>query len=117
MLCSCVLSLIFFLLARSYFPILVFLLVMMEERMVRSASSDPLTNSYLYLHPVENPAAPLVSLVLDSTNYHSWNRAITTALSAKNKVEFVLGLHPCPSKNDFTFSAWTRCNNMVVSWF
>jgi len=73
-------------------------------------------NSFLYLHPNENPAAPLVSLVLDSTNYHSWSKSVVTALSAKNKVEFILGSHTCPTKNDPTYSAWQRCNNMVVSW-
>jgi len=39
-----------------------------------------------------------------------------TTLSAKNKVEFVLGTHPCPPTSDPTHSAWVRCNNMVVSW-
>ena len=73
-------------------------------------------NNYLYLHPGENPTASLVSPVLDSTNYHSWSRSIITALSAKNKVEFILGTHPCPLMNDSTYSAWIRCNNMVVSW-
>ncbi|XP_068487340.1 uncharacterized protein [Phaseolus vulgaris] len=77
---------------------------------------EPSTSSYLYLHPGENPVASLVSPVLDSTNYHSWSRSIVTTLSAKNKVEFVLGTHPCPPTNDSTYSAWIRCNNMVVSW-
>jgi len=78
-------------------------------------SKQPLRN-YLYLHPSENLVASLVSLVLDLTNYHSWSRSIITAISAKNKVEFILGTHPCPPKNNPTFSAWLRCNNMVVSW-
>jgi len=39
-----------------------------------------------------------------------------TALSAKNKLEFVLGSHPYPAKNHSTYAAWNRCNNMVVSW-
>ncbi|XP_068475385.1 uncharacterized protein [Phaseolus vulgaris] len=73
-------------------------------------------NNFLYLHPSENPAASLVSPVLDSTNYHSWSRSFITALSAKNKVEFILGSHPCPQRDDPTFSSWTRCNNMVVFW-
>ena len=77
---------------------------------------EPYVNNYLYLHPGENPAASLVSLVLDATNYHSWSRSIITALSAKNKVEFVLGTHPCPPTSDPNYSAWVRCNNMVLSW-
>ena len=39
------------------------------------------TESYLYLHPSENPATSLVSPVLDSTNYHSWSRSMITSLS------------------------------------
>jgi len=39
-----------------------------------------------------------------------------TALSAKNKVEFVDGSAPEPLKTDRTYGAWRRCNNMVVSW-
>ena len=39
-----------------------------------------------------------------------------TALSTKNKLEFVLGTHPCPAKNHSTYAAWNCCNNMVVSW-
>ncbi|XP_068504289.1 uncharacterized protein [Phaseolus vulgaris] len=46
---------------------------MAEERTTRT-TLEPSANSYLYLHPGENPAASLVSPVLDSTNYHSWSR-------------------------------------------
>ncbi|KAG5051279.1 hypothetical protein JHK85_003781 [Glycine max] len=72
--------------------------------------------SFLYLHPSKNPAIALVSPVLDSTNYHSWSRSMLTALSAKNKVEFVDGSAPEPLKTDRMYGAWRRCNNMVVSW-
>ncbi|XP_025982783.1 uncharacterized protein [Glycine max] len=72
--------------------------------------------SYLYLHPSENPSIALVSPVLDSTNYHSWIRSMITALSAKNKLEFVDGSAPEPLKTDRTYGAWRWCNNMVLSW-
>jgi len=39
-----------------------------------------------------------------------------TTLSAKNKIEFVPGTHPCPAKDHSSFAAWNRCNNMLVSW-
>eukprot|EP00256_Glycine_max_P057068 XP_014624767.1 uncharacterized protein LOC106796590 [Glycine max] len=74
------------------------------------------SESYLYLHPSENPAVTLVSPALDSSNYHSWSRSMITTLSAKNKVEFVNGNAPEPLKTDRTYGAWNRCNNMVVSW-
>jgi len=42
-----------------------------------------------------------------------------TAIYARNKVKFVLGTTPRPkkdeNKDDPTFSAWKRCNNMVAS--
>jgi len=73
-------------------------------------------HSFLYLHPSENPTTSLVSPVLDSNNYLSWSRSFVIALSAKNKLEFILGSYPCPQKDDPTFAASSRCNNMVVSW-
>ena len=39
-----------------------------------------------------------------------------TALSAKNKVEFVNGTAPQPPLSDPKYNAWLRSNNMVVSW-
>jgi len=39
-----------------------------------------------------------------------------TALSAKNKLEFVDRTATQPAKTDSTFSTWNRCNNMVASW-
>nr|KYP62799.1 hypothetical protein KK1_017350 [Cajanus cajan] len=72
--------------------------------------------SFLYPHPSENPTTTLVSPVLDSTNYHSWNRSILTALSAKNKIEFVDENVLQSLKSDVTYPAWRRCNNMIVSW-
>jgi len=89
---------------------------MADKEVTSPIQSEQPTNNFLYLHPSENPATSLVSPVLDSTNYHSWSRSTITSLSTKNKVEFILGDHPRPSKDDPNFSAWSRCNNMVVSW-
>lgn len=36
-------------------------------------------------------------------------------LNAKNKIAFIIGTTHRPTKIDHTFSAWNRCNNMVVS--
>jgi hypothetical protein len=38
------------------------------------------------------------------------------SLSAKNKINFVDGSICKPPKHDDLFLAWTRCNDMVVSW-
>ncbi|XP_014522189.1 uncharacterized protein LOC106778713 [Vigna radiata var. radiata] len=81
-----------------------------------SFSAQDNTPLYLYLHPNENPAISLVSPVLNTTNCHSWSRSFITALSAKNKLEFILGTTIQPLKTDASFPAWFRCNSMVVSW-
>ena len=73
-------------------------------------------HSPYYLHPSESPAITLVSLVLDPTNYNSWSRSMLTALSAKNKVEFVDGTISQPVITYPLHFAWKRCNNMVISW-
>nr|KYP60375.1 hypothetical protein KK1_022777 [Cajanus cajan] len=39
-----------------------------------------------------------------------------TALSAKNKSEFVDGTIRRPTPDHSLYSTWKRCNNMVVSW-
>jgi len=85
--------------------------------MAKEEASTTLTSeSYLYLHPGEGPAVALVSPVLDSINYHSWSKSMLTALSAKNKSQFVNGSAKKPEKENSLFNAWQRCNDMVVSW-
>jgi len=39
-----------------------------------------------------------------------------TALSAKNKLEFVDGTLSEPKREDKDYASWRRCNKMVVSW-
>jgi len=56
------------------------------------------SESHLYLHPGESPAVALVSPVLDPGNYHSWSKSMLTALSAKNKLQFVNGVTVEPEK-------------------
>jgi hypothetical protein len=38
------------------------------------------------------------------------------ALTATNKLQFINGALPKPHSSDPDFFAWTRCNNMVLSW-
>ncbi|KAB5520101.1 hypothetical protein DKX38_024420 [Salix brachista] len=59
----------------------------------------------------------IVSKQLNGENYNTWRRAMMMALSAKNKLSFVDGTLPRPSNlYDAQGLAWTRCNNMVLSW-
>ncbi|XP_041995744.1 uncharacterized protein LOC121745866 [Salvia splendens] len=69
-----------------------------------------------YLHPSDNPSLQLVSQVLIGSKFINWSRSVTTALVAKNKIQFVDGSLLRPQDDDLLFSAWIRCNSMVVSW-
>ncbi|XP_052489315.1 retrovirus-related Pol polyprotein from transposon RE1 isoform X4 [Gossypium raimondii] len=75
-----------------------------------------LPSSPYYLHPNEKPALVLVSPVLSSSNYHAWSRAMTMAFLFKNKLQFVDGTITVPPRTDPLYSAWERCNTMVLSW-
>ena len=81
--------------------------------------TDPQTpslHSYLYLYHSKNVAISLVSPLLDPNNYHVWSRSMLTALSAKNKLEFVTRTAPQPPISNPLHHASKRCNNIVVSW-
>ncbi|XP_058010323.1 uncharacterized protein LOC131183772 [Hevea brasiliensis] len=75
---------------------------------------DP--SSHHYLHPNENPALVLVSPVLTGSNYHTWSKSIKKALMSKNKLKFVDGSLTVHAQTDPLYSAWERCNTMVLSW-
>ncbi|XP_019165716.1 PREDICTED: uncharacterized protein LOC109161680 [Ipomoea nil] len=79
---------------------------------------DPQSQSNPYfLHISENPALELVSTPLDGANYHSWARAMTMALSCKNKVPFINGSILKPSTENLDrYLTWERCNNIVSTW-
>ncbi|WVZ25700.1 hypothetical protein V8G54_004244 [Vigna mungo] len=71
-------------------------------------------SSFLYLYPGESPATSLVSPLLDSTNYHAWSKSMATALSPKNKSQFIDDTATEPPGGDPSHNAWKRCNNMVI---
>lgn len=72
-------------------------------------SSNP-----LYLHPADHPGMILVSKSFDGSGFGAWKRAITIALSAKNKLGFINGTISRPA--DSSLALWQRCNDMVISW-
>nr|GLL16767.1 uncharacterized protein LOC109150247 [Ipomoea trifida] len=87
------------------------------EPNTREVTFNPESHSNPYfLHPNESPALMLVSTPLDGPNYHPWARAMSMALSCKNKIKFVNGSILKPDENDPKFEVWGRCNNMVMSW-
>ncbi|XP_019175673.1 PREDICTED: uncharacterized protein LOC109170995 [Ipomoea nil] len=88
-----------------------------EQNTTTEVLFDPQSQSNPYfLHPNENPALMLVSTPLEGPNYHPWARAMTMALSCKNKLKFVNGAITKPSRDDRKFDVWERCNDIVVSW-
>lgn len=76
---------------------------------------DAHSNPY-FLHANENPALVLVSTPMDGSNYHPWARAMTMALSCKNKLAFVNGDITKPPLEDRRYQVWERCNDTVKSW-
>ncbi|XP_073022626.1 uncharacterized protein [Primulina eburnea] len=80
-------------------------------RLVSEDSSSP-----FYLQNGDHPGLVLVTHPLTGTNYNTWSRAISMALTAKNKLVFVDGAYLRPPMDDLLYGAWNRCNSMVISW-
>ncbi|CAA3027230.1 Hypothetical predicted protein [Olea europaea subsp. europaea] len=70
-------------------------------------------NSQYYLHYGENTGTQLISVLLSDENYSTWSRAITMALSVKNKEGFMDGTISKLDLNDLLFIPWRRCNHVV----
>jgi len=84
-----------------------------------SSSTSAIINDFsdsLFLHHGDSPSSILVSQVLNGENYNSWSRSMLMALNAKNKLCLIDGSMPKPSESSSNFKAWTRCNDMVLSW-
>ncbi|CAN1289204.1 hypothetical protein LINPERPRIM_LOCUS20162 [Linum perenne] len=76
--------------------------------------TDHYANS-LYLSPGDNLSVPIISIKLSNDNYHLWSRALSVALSIKNKMALMDGSLPVPDEDDASFTSWTRCNFVVLS--
>ncbi|KAJ1377626.1 Gag-polypeptide of LTR copia-type [Sesbania bispinosa] len=71
----------------------------------------------LFLHHSDGPGLVLVSHPLIETNYNTWSRSMLVALYVKNKLAFIDGSLPKAYGSDpQVLSAWTRSNNVVISW-
>ena len=71
------------------------------------------------MHYGENPGAILVAQPLVNENYPSWAKSMQRALGVKSKLGFIdgsLSLTPSMAKSPLIVQAWTKCNDMVVSW-
>jgi gag-polypeptide of LTR copia-type len=78
-----------------------------------SESSNP--SSPYFIHHSDSPGITLVSQPLTENNYPAWSRAIKIALSAKNKLGFIIGTVSELDSESAEYPAWERCNTMVLS--
>ena len=77
----------------------------------QSAIDDP--TSFYFFHHSDSPGLILVSQPLTGDNYSSWSRAMTIALSVKNKLGFIEGPILKPDDDDLQLqNAWIINNNM-----
>ena len=63
-------------------------------------------SSPYFLPSAENPGIILVSQPLTAENYPHWSRSMTKALSAKNKLGFVIGDLQEPGVKDPLYEKW-----------
>ncbi|KAE8731797.1 hypothetical protein F3Y22_tig00002511pilonHSYRG00012 [Hibiscus syriacus] len=74
------------------------------------------SNPY-YLHQTDNPSVVLATQLLSTDNFHSCKRSMMLALSTNNKLDFIDGSIAAPNSSMVDqFHAWTRVNNLVISW-
>ena len=81
------------------------------------ASKSDISNSY-FTHHSDHPGLVLISKLLNGDNYSAWRRAMTLALNAKNKLDFVNDIIKAPLEETHPddYATWSRCNDMVHSW-
>jgi len=67
---------------------------------------------------LDGTGAIITSIKFDGQNYEWWNRAVTIALMAKNKLGFIGGRisKPQPAAPLAKKNAWTMVNSMLTSW-
>uniref|UniRef100_A0A2N9HAP9 CCHC-type domain-containing protein n=1 Tax=Fagus sylvatica TaxID=28930 RepID=A0A2N9HAP9_FAGSY len=83
-----------------------------------STSSPPTSNvsSPYTLHPSDSPSLILVSGLLTGDNFPKWQKAMTRALNAKNKLSFVDGSLPTPDPTSPEYKQWNQTKDMVLTW-
>lgn len=88
----------------------------LEPYMASSSSSSSAILSPYLLHPSDSPSLILVSSLLTGDNFPKWQKAITRALNAKNKLSFVDGALPTPDSNSPEYKQWNQTKDMVLTW-
>ncbi|KAH0637483.1 hypothetical protein KY289_037398 [Solanum tuberosum] len=78
------------------------------------SSSTPAmdSNHPYYLHSSDAPGMAIVNTSFDGRGYQGWKRSVLIAISAKNKLGFITGLHSAPASDSSDLQPWSRCNDM-----
>ncbi|XP_042968977.1 uncharacterized protein LOC122301646 [Carya illinoinensis] len=76
---------------------------------------SPVPSSYL-LHPSDSPSLTLVNGLLTGDNFPKWQKAMTRALNAKNKLSFVDGTLTPPDPSSTAYPQWNQTKDMVLTW-
>uniref|UniRef100_A0A2N9IYX8 CCHC-type domain-containing protein n=1 Tax=Fagus sylvatica TaxID=28930 RepID=A0A2N9IYX8_FAGSY len=81
-----------------------------------STVSTSIVSSPYTLHPSDSPSLVLVSGLLTGDNFPKWQKAMTRALNAKNKLSFVDGSLPTPDPTSPEYKQWNQTKDMVLTW-
>lgn len=75
-------------------------------------------HNHYYLDQNDTTTTGVVThvLVLDNTNYHTWNRAFLIQLTLKNKKCFIDGTIEQPGLGDPNLRAWVKFNTLIIAW-
>jgi len=73
-----------------------------------------------YLHPSDAPGAIITAIKFDGKNYELWEKVVTMALTAKNKIALIDGtiqkLEIKKGEYSLEANAWIIVNSMITSW-
>ena len=68
-----------------------------------------------FLHPTDT-GLKIVTNLFNVVGFKSWKRAVTIALSGKNKLGFVDSTVKCSTTSSSLGKAWDKVNDMVIGW-
>lgn len=81
------------------------------------ATRDLINPSHPYfISPSDSPGMQSVNSSFDGKSFAGWRRGMLIALTAKNKAGFIDGSSSEPAAESEFHKAWSRANNMVISW-
>ncbi|XP_024963247.1 uncharacterized protein LOC112503439 [Cynara cardunculus var. scolymus] len=91
----------------------------MTDKQADNASKSMNASGYsnpLFLSQNDNPGTMLVTKIFYGKSFGTWKRAMSLALSIKNKLGFVTRRTKKRAEDDPTYDDWKRCNSIVITW-